>query len=237
MSQKPNSPKALIIIHEASDGLGPLVFGLIKYGYQTIYWNPIFQNQPPLQPGQIELIIELGGTANVGEAEHRVWMARETAYIEQAISHNKPVFAICLGAQMLADIYGARIYSLATPEKGICQINIDYPEGIFKPIHQINGRVFQSHAYGFDLPLSARRLAHSPHVPCQAFAISNNIIATQFHPDATREIFTGWLLHSGNDSAIDTPTLLRQLEQYSKMVETASAEMFTNWLATLQTMN
>ncbi len=106
----------------------------------------------------------------------------------------KAVFSICLGAQMQADITGARIYRLEQKQLGIYKVDIDNPEGFLSAVANNNGRVFQSHQYAFDLPQGAMHLTYSNDVPCQASNMGNHIVATQFHSDATLEVFTSWLL-------------------------------------------
>ncbi len=45
--------------------------------------------------------------------EHRLypWLTGETKFIEQSIKNQKTVIGICLGAHLIADILGQKVYS------------------------------------------------------------------------------------------------------------------------------
>src|SRR5208282_1567470 len=60
-----------------------------------------------LAPG--ELLVVMGGPMGVGDAgdARYPFLARELALLERAISADRPVLGICLGAQLLAAAAGA----------------------------------------------------------------------------------------------------------------------------------
>ena len=83
------------------------------------------------------------------------WLRDEKEFIKQAIEAGKPVLGICLGAQMLADILGARVYENKYMEMGWFPIRAisrtekepDFLKGLPEEI-----TVFHWHSQTFDLP-------------------------------------------------------------------------------------
>ena len=106
-------------------------------------------------------VIVLGGESDVKDLQRLPWMQREIRWLTEAIKGEIPLLGICLGAQMLAHILGAKIRKLAKVEKGIYQLSID-PSSSFKPSNNvISVDVFQAHNYCFDIPEGATNIASS----------------------------------------------------------------------------
>ena len=64
--------------------------------------------------------------------------------------------------------------------------NFQFPIS-FSPLHW--------HGETFDLPVGAVQLARSEVTENQAFQVGKNVIAIQFHPEATREILDNFVFH------------------------------------------
>ncbi len=60
--------RAFVIIYEASDGLGPLIYGLLRQNFKISYWNPVVQKSATIDANELDLLIQLGSRANVGDS-------------------------------------------------------------------------------------------------------------------------------------------------------------------------
>jgi len=92
----------------------------------------------------------------------------------------KSVVGICLGAQIIANALGARVYPGPQKEIGWFDIETtsDYTTGSFRFPEKTT--VFHWHGETFDLPPGAARLAKSSVCENQAFQVGKNVIGLQF---------------------------------------------------------
>ncbi|MGZ9899785.1 type 1 glutamine amidotransferase [Shewanella gaetbuli] len=122
-------------------------------------------------------IIILGGPMNVDD--NPLWMRHEQSYIQQALVLQKPILAICLGAQLVAKALGAEIYELPEAEMNWQIIQFSDKRAMSVP---------QWHEQGFQFSLSAIENhsltieAHSPACPQQLYR-GKNVLGVQFHPE------------------------------------------------------
>ena len=100
-----------------------------------------------------------------------------------------PVLGICLGAQLIADVLGARVYANEHKEigwfpveradsAGTTEVGRAFPESL---------EAFHWHGDTFDLPDGAVHLARSAICENQAFLHKGRVLALQFHLETTRE--------------------------------------------------
>jgi len=59
-----------------------------------------------------------GGPMGVGDEREHPWLGDEKRYLETGLTSDKPVLAICLGAQLVAQLLGARITISPYAERG-----------------------------------------------------------------------------------------------------------------------
>ncbi len=149
-------------------------------------------------------LVVMGGPMAVYEMESYPWLKEETELIEDFIKADKSVLGICLGAQLLAHVLGARVYPGKTKEIGWYKVILT-PQGIDDPVMKTlsidnsdKAEVFQWHGDTFDLPSGTVRLAYSDAYENQAFRYSDRVYALQFHIEVTPEIIKEWF-SSQND--------------------------------------
>ncbi len=58
----------------------------------------------------IDLIIAMGGPMSVNDEQQFPWLKEEKRFIRAAVQQGVPFIGICLGAQILASAFGARVY-------------------------------------------------------------------------------------------------------------------------------
>jgi GMP synthase-like glutamine amidotransferase len=178
-------------------------------------------------PGSFTHLVVLGGPMAVYEMDRTPYLADEAVLIEKALKANKPVLGVCLGAQMLANVLGSRVYPGGTKEIGWSEVTLS-DEGIADPCMRelaVDGtrtaQVFQWHGDTFDLPTGAVRLASSEAYPNQAFRSAGRVYALQFHIEVTPAIVTGWLR---NEQCIDLPLIDRRSQEiYGPYLNRANA--------------
>jgi GMP synthase (glutamine-hydrolysing) len=141
-------------------------------------------NQQQAVPvGDYGALIVMGGPMSVNDTYP--WLVRELKLIEAAVRNNLRVLGICLGAQLIAKMYGARVYAGAHKEIGWWPVHakkapdegcLNLP-GSFVPFHW--------HGETFDLPTGAEHLASSSAALHQAFLVGEQALGLQFHVEAT----------------------------------------------------
>lgn len=174
-------------------------------------------------PDRFTHLVVLGGPMAVYEMDRTPYLADEAVLIEKALKANVHILGVCLGAQLLAHVLGARVYPGGEKEIGWSEVALT-DEGMADPcmaaLAAAGGRtaqVFQMHGDTFDLPTGAVRLASSPIYPNQAFRHDDRTYALQFHIEVTPAIVHGWLR---NEQGIDLP-----------VVDKRSQEIFQTYLS------
>jgi GMP synthase (glutamine-hydrolysing) len=131
-------------------------------------------------PGSFDLLVIMGGAMNIYQHRDYPWLRAEKALLAEAIQAQKAVLGVCLGAQMLADALGARVFQNAEIEIGWMPVSFtDRPA----PFDRFPERptVFHWHGDTFDLPAGARRIAQSEACANQAFIHDDRLVGLQFH--------------------------------------------------------
>ena len=129
------------------------------------------------------------------------WLTAEKRFIEQAVKADKPVLGICLGAQLLAAVSGARVYRNRHKEIGWLPITLT-DEARRSPVFSLlPGRfaVFQWHGDTFDIPPGAVRIAESEACQNQGFMCGPKVIGLQFHLESTETSISELVRHCADD--------------------------------------
>jgi GMP synthase-like glutamine amidotransferase len=136
----------------------------------------------------------LGGPMSVNDEADLPWLKEEKHFISEAISSGKPVLGICLGAQLIANALGARVYPGRHKEIGWFDIECTSNDpDLFR--FPKTATVFHWHGETFDLPPGASRLARSAGCENQAFQIGSRVMGLQFHLETTPESAASIISH------------------------------------------
>jgi len=148
-----------------------------------------------------DCLIVLGGPMGVNDINAYHWLLKEKRFIEQVITAEKSLLGICLGAQLIADVLGARVYKNPHKEIGWHMVSrIDASEqSPLKGIFPERFYAFQWHGDTFELPAGAVHLAESQACRNQAFGWGSRTIGLQFHLEFTPESIEKLLEHCGNE--------------------------------------
>lgn len=135
---------------------------------------------PPLD--HFDALVIMGGPMGIYDHDEHPWLTEEKAFIKRVIDAGKPVLGICLGAQLIADVLGAKVYP--GPQKEIgwfpLQRSTEAPEWFPETL-----TAFHWHGDTFDIPDGAVRLASSAACVNQGFIYRDHVIALQFHMETT----------------------------------------------------
>ncbi|MDX1764648.1 MAG: type 1 glutamine amidotransferase [bacterium] len=169
------------------EGLGSIKPWAKKRGHK-ITCSRLYRNDvlPPIDA--LDWLIVMGGPMSVHDESSCSWLPQEQRFIEAAMEAGKTVLGICLGAQLIAKVLGARIYKNRYKEIGWFPVRKSRgfaPEGIAGALTD-GVTAFHWHGETFDLPAGAVKLASSEACKNQAFALENRVVGLQYHLETTR---------------------------------------------------
>ena len=138
---------------------------------------------------EIDWLIIMGGPMSVNEEINYPWLREEKRFIKEAINKGKIVIGICLGAQLMADVLGAKVYKNKYKEIGWFPVRFTQAakkQYLFSSLPD-ELMVFHWHGETFDLPTGAFQLAESEGCKNQAFIYKDKVFAFQFHFEMTEK--------------------------------------------------
>lgn len=212
-------PKFLVIQNTKNEGIGVLGELLRK---DTVDIKTILAKSEDIPDIKPDAIIILGAPESAND--ELPYLKKELELIRQSVERNIPVLGICLGSQLIAKAFGARVYKGPRKEIGFYNDiefdNIDKSRlfmGVKSP-----AVVFHWHGDTFDLPENAIRLAHSKDYQNQAVKIGS-AVGVQFHLEVDEPTVKLWIEKSrkelGNTSYIDPVLIEKQIPQYIGIVK------------------
>jgi GMP synthase-like glutamine amidotransferase len=139
---------------------------------------------------KFSLVVILGAPESAND--DLPYLRAEQQLIKNSVEKNIPVLGICLGSQLIAKTFGAKIYSGPKKEIGFYNDLKISSDSTFFSGFQNPFTVFHWHGDAFDLPQGALRLASSEHYPNQAFQYKS-AIGLQFHLEVNEEMVNLWL--------------------------------------------
>ncbi len=180
-----------LIVHRADSTAGRIERELRRMGYVTELVHACNGEPFPLRNGRYSGCVIFGGPMSVYDEEEFPFLRSEKMWIEQALKCDMPILGICLGAQLIAQVLGAKV---ELHPDGYSEIGYHFIHGVDKGV-ELFGRklaVYQWHSYGFGIPSGGLRLATSGTFDNQAFVYQKNVYAIQFHPEVTGKTIKQW---------------------------------------------
>ncbi len=173
--------------HVAFEDLGCIQTWAERAGH-TVSCTRLYAGETlPSLPG-IDWLIVMGGPMGVYDDVRYPWLAHEKQYISQAIEQGKTVLGICLGAQLIAGVLGARVYT--NPQKEIGWFPVTKAAGSAQAVlsSELPDSITAFHWHGdtFELPPGAVHLFESEACRNQAFVYAGRVAGFQFHCEITR---------------------------------------------------
>lgn len=199
--------KVHFLQHVPFEGLAS-IRGWIERGGHDIGCTRLYAGDSLPRPDHLDLLIVMGGPMGVQDVDRYPWLTAEKAFLRAAIEAERRILGICLGAQLIADVLGARVYPNLQKEIGWFPVTrsttaVDSELGRLLPAQF---EAFHWHGDTFDLPPGAVHLAQNAVCRHQAYAIDNRILGLQFHLETTLESAQELITH-GAEELIDAPTI------------------------------
>jgi len=174
--------------HAAGEGPGQVAIWAAANGHNMTgtHW---YRGDPSPDAAMIDFLVIMGGGMNIHQHDLYPWLVAEKALIAKVIGEGKPVLGICLGAQLIADVMGGKVYKNSQLEIGWFPIRT-LDAALHQPFFSHFPAEFTAlnwHEDTFDLPPGATLLASSDVTPRQAFVCNENIVGVQFHIEVRPE--------------------------------------------------
>jgi GMP synthase (glutamine-hydrolysing) len=233
-----SSRLAIAIRHVHFEDCGTLADVLRARGFEIRYIEPWRENLRDLDIAAADLVVGLGGPVAVYEADRYPWIADELHLLERRLAARRPVLGICLGAQMLARVLGARVFG-GRKELGWAPLQLTAAghASVIAPLTGELTSMLHWHGDTFDLPEGAQLLASTEQVAHQAYSWERFVLAFQCHPEVRHQDIESWLVGHACEISATSGVSLEQLRNDAQRLGPTLAEraksVFTNWLASV----
>jgi len=212
--------------HVPFEGLGS-IGDWIQSGSHQLGTTRFYRNESLPEIEDIDLLVIMGGPMNIYEQTKYSWLTEEKRFVERAIAAHKRVLGICLGAQLVADVLGARVYANADKEIGWFPVEMTEHAQLSNLFTAFPARieVFHWHGDTFDIPEGALHVAHSTGCAHQAFVYEERVVGLQFHLETTRASSQQIITHCADEIVegryIQTPqAMLGDLQRFDAINQT-----------------
>jgi GMP synthase-like glutamine amidotransferase len=132
-----------------------------------------------------DMLIVMGGSMSVNDDHLYPWLKEEKKFIEKAITKGKKVLGICLGAQLIAEVLGAKVYPNKEKEIGWFPVKFMPENSRLLKNFPHTETVLHWHGETFELPQGSRHIAKSEACRNQGFTYKDHVVGLQFHLEMT----------------------------------------------------
>ena len=191
-----NPNTILLIVHQKKSVSGHIGTLLSNLGYNLDKRCPCIGDPLPENLENYAAVVVFGGPMSANDCAME-GIKKELDFIPDVLKLKMPFLGLCLGGQLLARVLGAKVspHELGHIESGFTKI---YPTKIGEDWFSESDIFYQWHREGFNVPDGAQLLAKGDKFPNQAFVYGSNAIATQFHPEITRDMIDRWTMHGAH---------------------------------------
>ncbi len=204
---------------------------LEEIGFQVqVIRADLGESVPSTVPDNIAALIPLGGHMSATDDHIAPWLPSERALLKDAIDRNIPIFAICLGTQLLAIAGGGTVKRYEKSEIGVIDLipnSQTQSDQVFKDVGAIPAALWHED-YVADLPKGAVALASTDVCANQIYRIGDLIYGIQCHPEVDLAIITQWEHDADNAFKISGVTSIQ--EEF----KAAESELAETWKPLIQ---
>lgn len=224
----------IAVRHIQFENLGVFEAALSGASYKLHYYDVDATGFSRLDPLEPDLLVVLGGPVGVYETDAYPFLAEERAVIRKRLDAGRPLLGICLGAQQIAAALGAKVAASGFKEIGFSELTLT-DAGRAGPLRHLEGvPVLHWHGDAFEIPEGAVNLAKTRVCATQGFALGENVLAVQFHPEV--DACAGmehWLIGHACELAtanIDPRVIREDAKRQGPALREAGRAMFCAWL-------
>jgi GMP synthase (glutamine-hydrolysing) len=179
---------------------------------------------------EFSLVVILGAPESAND--DLTYLQEEQILIKKSVEKNIPVLGICLGSQLIAKTFGAKVYPGPKKEIGfyndlVADSNSNLFSGFENPF-----TVFHWHGDTFDLPEGATRLVHSEIYQNQAFQY-RSAVGLQFHMEVNEDMVNLWLDNTEDKLQqipyIDPKKIRADIDENISIVKTNMKNFYNNF--------
>lgn len=228
---------ALAIRHVSFEDLGVLRPLLVERGYSVRYLDAGIDAVLPQDVGSADVVVVLGGPIGVGDADRYPVVDEELRALEPRLKAHRPTLGICLGAQLIAHVYGAEVKPMLRAEVGYGPVTLT-PAGrqsVLKGLEGVN--ILHWHGDQFSIPEGAEVLASTQRCRNQAFSLGPEVLGLQFHIEADHRRIEQWLIGHAVElvaRGVDPRRIRSEADRFGLRLESAGREVFGAWLDGLE---
>jgi len=188
------------LFHSRLEPLGAIQEWIRKHQF-TLTSSHSWQGEPIPHTNDYDMLIVLGGPQTPKQLHQYPFLQKEIDMISQAAREDKIILGICLGAQLIAEAFGAK--TVESPHKEFGTFPIELTEaGLQDPIFKDLPKSFDVMHWHSDmpsLPEDAVLLATSAGCPHQVIRFADRVYGFQTHMEFTYAIMQVLLRACHND--------------------------------------
>ncbi|OGJ91645.1 MAG: hypothetical protein A2487_00275 [Candidatus Raymondbacteria bacterium RifOxyC12_full_50_8] len=222
--------------HVPFEGPAPIIIWAREHRYPVTYTR-LFKKEPLPPLAAFDALVIMGGPMSVHDENQYPWLLKEKHFIEKAITRGKRLFGICLGAQLIAHVLGARVRKNSHREIGWYPVRLTQKAQevslIFHDIPQIFPALHW-HGETFDIPQGSLYIGRTTACRNQGFIYNDRVIAFQFHIEATPKGIAALIKNCGAQLSagpfVQTPEqLLKNCELRTRCCNHLLNRMLETW--------
>lgn len=200
------------LLHAEFEKLGVIENWIHQQGHSMSETHS-YRNEKLPTTNEFDMLIIMGGPQSVLELDKYAYLRDEVELAKRAISENKIVLGICLGAQIISVALGAKAEQSPEREIGVYPIQMTRDaeaDPLFKHFPP-QFDVMHWHSDMPGMPSGGVLLAKSSGCPRQAFRFGDRVYGFQFHMELTPSLVKQMVEHC-RDELIPSPYVQKSEE-------------------------